>query len=154
GMEIGFAARTPAEACSLAVADATVLTSLVESRLIAGQAELFTAFDGRFRRMTKRRRRRLLIATEQARREERAKYGETVFLLEPNIKRTRGGLRELQLIRWIGFIRYGEGDYDGLAQAGWLTKDEQRQLRDARDFLLWLRNDLHFTAGAATDVLD
>src|SRR5689334_20506237 len=60
GMEIGFAARTPGEACSLAMGDATILTSLVESRLIAGETDLFSAFDGRFRRMTKRRWRRLL----------------------------------------------------------------------------------------------
>ncbi|HZN32767.1 MAG TPA: [protein-PII] uridylyltransferase, partial [Pirellulaceae bacterium] len=154
GMDIGFAARTPEEACSLAMSDATVLTSLVEGRQIAGDTDLYAAFDGRFRRMTKRRWRRLLAAVEQARREERRKFGETVFLLEPNVKRTRGGLRDLQLIRWIGFIRYGEGDVDGLAQAGRLTKEEQQQLRQARDFLLWLRNDLHFTASAATDVLD
>lgn len=154
GMEIGFAARTPAEACGMAMSDATVLTSLSESRLIAGSRELFDSFDGRFRRMTKRRWRRLLRSTEEARREERIKYGETVFLLEPNVKRSLGGLRDLQLARWIGFIRYGESDFDALAHGGWITKEEQRSLRAARDFLLWLRNDLHFQAGAANDVLD
>ena len=154
GMDVGFAARTPAEACGLAIGDATVLTSLSEARLIAGSAALFAAFDGRFRRMIKRRWRRLLAGVEQARREERSKFGETVYLLEPNLKRSRGGLRDLQLIRWIGFIRYGESDFHALAQAGRLTSEEQRQLRAARDFLLWLRNDLHFQAGAASDVLD
>jgi [protein-PII] uridylyltransferase len=154
GMDIGFAARSPGEACRMAVEDATVLTSLSESRLIAGNAELFEEFDGRFRRMVRRRWRRLLGAAFEARREERAKYGETVFLLEPNVKRTRGGLRDLQLIRWIGFIRYGESDFDGLAQRGKITKEEQRKLREARDFLLWLRNDLHFSVGKANDVLD
>jgi [protein-PII] uridylyltransferase len=154
GMEIGFSARTPHEACRAAIEDATVLTSLSESRLIAGDQPLYDLFDGRFRRMTRRRWRRLLKAAESARREERSKHGETVFLLEPNIKRSRGGLRDLQLIRWIGFIRYGENDYDALAQRGWLKKEEQRQLRAARDFLLWLRNDLHFQHNKAEDALD
>src|SRR5437588_10525739 len=104
--------------------------------------------------MTIRRWRHLLLAAEEARREERIKYGETVFLLEPNVKRSRGSLRDLQLIRWIGFIRYGESDFDGLTHAGWLTRQEQRSLRSARDFLLWVRNDLHFQHGKAEDVLE
>ena len=153
-LDVGFSARTPAQACNLAFQDGTVLTSLTECRQIWGDAALYDYFDGRFRRMTRRRRRRLLAVTEESRREERAKYGETVFLLEPNVKRSRGGLRDLQFIRWIGFIRYGENEIDGLRQAGWLTTDDERTLRRARDFLLWLRNDLHFTAGKASDLLD
>src|SRR5262245_17981584 len=153
-LDVGFSARTPAQACELAFADATVLTSLTECRLIGGDATLYEQFDGRFRRMARRRRRRLLAATEAARSDERAKYGETVFLLEPNIKRSRGGLRDLQFIRWIGFIRYGENDFDGLRRAGWLTADDQRTLRKARNYLLWLRNDLHFATGKASDLLD
>ncbi len=154
GLDVGFSARTPSQACTLAFEDATVLTSLTECRLIGGDQALYDQFDGRFRRMTRRRRRRLLAATEASRREERSKYGETEFLLEPNVKRTRGGLRDLQFIRWLGFIRYGENDFGTLRQAGWLTADDDRTLRAARDFLLWLRNDLHFTAGKATDLLD
>lgn len=154
GMDVGFAARSAQEACRLAVSDATVLTSLSESRLIVGNQPLFDAFDGRFRRMTRRRWRKLLLAIEEARREERSKYGETVFLLEPNVKRSRGGLRDLAFIRWIGFVRYGENDFDGLTQAGHLTKEEQGKLRAARDFLFWVRNDLHFQHAKAEDVLD
>ena len=154
GMEVGYAARTPAEACRLAMDDATVLTSLSESRMIGGDAGLFDAFDGQFRRMVRRRWRRLVGKAEEARKDERTQYGETVFLLEPNVKRSRGGLRDLQFIRWVGFVRYGENDFDALAQAGWLTKEEQKKLRAARDFLLWLRNDLHFETGKASDILD
>jgi [protein-PII] uridylyltransferase len=153
-LDVGFSARTARQACSLAVQDATVLTSLTEARLLWGDQELFERFEGRFRRMIHRRSGRLVVATEAARREERGKYGETVFLLEPNVKRSRGGLRDLQLIRWIGAIRYGAGDYDGLYQAGRITREDVRVLRAARDFLLWLRNDLHFHAGKASDLLD
>jgi [protein-PII] uridylyltransferase len=73
GMDVGFAARTPAEACRLALEDATVLTSLAESRLLAGSPLLFDQFDRRFRRQVRRGWRRLLAATETARREERSK---------------------------------------------------------------------------------
>ncbi len=154
GLDVGFAARTPNEACQMAMSDATVLTSLCESRLIAGDQPLFNSFDSRFRWLTKRSWRRLLTKVEDARRDERSKFGETVFLLEPNVKRSRGGLRDLQFIRWVGFIRYGETDFDALSEGGSLTKDEQRRLRAAQDFLLWVRNDLHFQHGKPEDVLE
>lgn len=153
-MEVGFVARTPDEACRLAMEDPMILTSQSESRLIGGDPALFDAFDGQFRRMVRRRWQRLVGKAEDARKGERTQYGETVFLLEPNVKRSRGGLRELQFIRWLGFVRYGENDFDALAQGGWLTREEQRKLRSARDYLLWLRNDLHFESGKANDVLD
>jgi [protein-PII] uridylyltransferase len=54
---------------------------------------------------------------------------------EPNVKRSRGGLRDLQFIRWIGFIRHGESYFYGLAHRGWLTKEEQRKLRAAQEQL-------------------
>ena len=61
---------------------------------------------------------RLIAAIEKARDEERGQYGETVYLLEPNVKRSRGGLRDIQLLRWIGFVRYGATDPDGLQLRG------------------------------------
>ena len=154
GLELGFTARTAGEACRLALADATIFTSLSEGRLLYGDADLYEQFDRQFRRQTKRHWRRLVPLVEAARKEERTKFGETVFLLEPNVKRSRGGLRDLQLIRWIGFARYGEAEPDGLMQAGRLSRDDLRKLRQAREFLLQLRNELHFNGGKAGDLLD
>jgi [protein-PII] uridylyltransferase len=154
GLDIGFSARSVSQACDLAVGDATVFTALSEGRLLHGDPELYEQFDSRFRRMTRRNWRRLVPLVEAARKEERSKYGETNFLLEPNVKRSRGALRDLQFIRWIGFARYGESEPDGLMQAGLLTRDDLRRLRKAREFLLQLRNELHFQAGQSSDLLD
>ncbi len=154
GLEIGFSARSVKQACDLAMGDATVFTALSEGRLLYGDAELYEQFDSRFRRLTRRNWRKLVPLVEAARKEERTKYGETNFLLEPNVKRSRGGLRDLQLVRWIGFARYGESEPDGLMQAGLLTPEDLRKLRKARDFLMQLRNELHFQAGQANDLLD
>ena len=49
-----------------------------------------------------------MATIDESRHEERAQYGETVYLLQPNVKRSPGGLRDIQLIRWLGFARYGE----------------------------------------------
>lgn len=154
GLEIGFSARSVNQACDLAMGDATIFTALSEGRLLYGDAELYEQFDARYRRMVRRHWRKLVPLVEAARKEERTKYGETNFLLEPNVKRSRGALRDLQLVRWIGFARYGESEPDGLMQAGLLTREDQRKLRKARNFLLQLRNELHFEANKANDLLD
>ena len=153
GFDLGFSVRTPAHACSLSRSDPTVFTSLVESRYLAGSVKLFTGFVSRFRRDARRRTRRLMQSIRQARRVERQQYGETVFLLQPNVKRTRGGLRDLQMVRWIGFARYGEAELDSLQLRGVLSKQDQLTFRRAHEFLLRLRNELHFHAGRSQDVL-
>jgi [protein-PII] uridylyltransferase len=154
GLLLGFSARTASLACSFAAKDATVFTSLAESRRLAGDEDLFRDMVARFRRAARRRSRNLIALVHKSRRDERRQFGETVYLLEPNIKRSRGGLREIQLIRWIGFARYGENDPETLHRMGALSRDDYDVLRRAREFLLRLRNELHFRAGKSYDVLD
>ncbi|MGD9644509.1 MAG: [protein-PII] uridylyltransferase [Pirellulales bacterium] len=154
GLILGQSVRTIAQACQLASRDASVCTSLLEARHLAGSQALFDRFVEQFRKQVGRNWRRLLAATEQARREERHPFGETVYLLEPNIKRSPGGLRDLHLLRWVGFIRYGAADPDGLQLMGELAPSDARALRRAYEFLLRLRNELHFQAGKAQDLLD
>jgi [protein-PII] uridylyltransferase len=154
GLELGQSVRTPAEACTLAAEDAAVCTSLMESRRLAGNEDLYNAFIEKFQRQVRGRRRTLLKSIESARRRERQQFGETVYLLEPNIKRTRGGLRDLQLLRWLGFARYGSNDFDVLQQMGKISPADLRILREATEFLLRLRNELHFQSGKSNDVLD
>ncbi len=154
GCQLGFSLRTPNQACRAAWSDATIFSSLVESRLLTGSIELFSDFMRSFRQGSRRRSKRLILAVEKARLEERRKFGETVFLLEPNIKRSRGGLRDIQLIRWIGFAQYGECDPEKLAQLGHLTQEDYQALRQGYQFLLRLRNQIHFEAGKSQDQLD
>lgn len=154
GLQLGFSVRTPQQACQLACSDATICTTLAEARLLAGSVRLFTRFAAKFRRDVHRRSRALLAAIEKSRREEWNQHGGTVNLLEPNIKRSRGALRDIQFVRWIGFVRHGQADLEMLHRAGHLTRADFQRLRDARDFLLRLRNELHFQAGKAHDLLD
>ncbi len=154
GLQVGFSVRTPAQAAHLSWRDASILTSLSESRRLAGGEKLFQRFFESFRRDARRRARHLLPMIEAARRAERGQFGETVYLLCPNLKRSRGGLRDIQLIRWVGFVVYGERDFLGLERLGILTPDERRRLVSAHEFLLRLRNELHFHADKALDVLD
>ena len=90
----------------------------------------------------------------QARVEERRKWGETVYLLRPNVKRSRGALRDIQLIRWLGFARTGETDLERLVKLGVLSEEDYRTVRAAYSFLLRLRNELHFREKKSQDLLD
>lgn len=154
GLILGFSQRTSDEACNFAMQDTTVFTSISESRRVAGSESLFEKFMSKLRRKTKSRWRTLIAAIDRARVEERRNYGETVYLLQPNIKRSSGGLRDLQLLRWIGFARYGESDPQNLERLGALLPEDRRRLRQAHEFLLRLRNEMHFHANKAQDGLD
>ena len=153
GLVLGHSVRTVRQACRLAGRDAMICTSLVDSRLLAGNPLIFESFMHAFRQRVRWRCGRLLAGIKKARDAERLRYGETVFLLEPNIKRSQGTLRDLQLLRWIGFARYGAADFAELRDCGVLSREEYDALQPAYAFLLWLRNDLHFHSGQASDVL-
>ena len=115
---------------------------------------MYQQFIQRFQRKTKQHRGSLLRAVEEARRKERKQYGETVYLLEPNVKRSSGGLRDMQYLRWVGFTRFGEAEPDSLERLGVLSNSDRRKLNEAREFLLRLRNELHFHADKSQDLLD
>jgi [protein-PII] uridylyltransferase len=154
GLILGHSVRTPEEAARLACLDATIGTSLFEARLLAGSRPLFEAFVKRLEGRIRRRCLALLAAIEQARTEERLKFGETVYLLEPNVKRSRGGLRDLGMLRWIGMVRYGTPRPEELHRQGLLSAEDLDVTGQAAEFLLRLRNEMHFHAGRASDVLD
>ena len=69
------------------------------------------------------------------RRKERLEYGETVYLLEPNVKRSRGGLRDIHLLRWLWYLKAGVADPDRLHDMGVLSKFDHRRLMSAQNFL-------------------
>ena len=154
GLCLGHSVRTPEQACRLACAEPIICTSLVESRLLGGSETLFAPYQRQFRREVRRRARRLMAGIRKDRSDERYRYGETVFLLEPNVKRSWGTLRDIQLIRWIGFVRYGVADPRELHQLGALSDGDSNAVLQANEFLLQLRNELHFHARHGADVLD
>lgn len=154
GLTVGQSVRTPAEAWRLARKDPIIWTSLVESRLLAGSVSLFTGFATQFQKRSRRQAAALVSLVEKSRHEERMQYGETVYLLEPNIKRSRGGLRDIQFLRWLSFAMFGTPEAEPLSAQGVLSTEDAASLAPAKEFLLRLRNDLHFHAGKANDLLD
>ena len=153
GLEVGQSVRTVGEAVSLAGGDATIMSSLLDCRRLAGAEEPVRRLQQRLRKALARGRRRHVDRLVEARREEADKHGRTVFVLEPNVKRSPGGLRDIQLVRWLGRLAFGAENLPDLAQAGGISRADADALRDAREFLMRIRNDLHLAAGKAADEL-
>jgi [protein-PII] uridylyltransferase len=159
GLTVGQSVRSVAEAAQLASGDATIFSTLLDCRTLSGRDDLVGRLRSRLWGIARRGRRRMAALLSAARADERSKFGETVFLLEPNVKRSPGGLRDVQLIRWLGLVRWGDDSWsetatlDDVARAGGLTRDDAVAVRDAGEFLLRLRNELHIHAGKAADEL-
>jgi [protein-PII] uridylyltransferase len=153
GLPLGYSLRTPREACSMSLKDAVIFSSITEARFLIGSRPLFDNFVSRFQRLTNKNAANLTKAIVEARKKERREFGETVYLLRPNIKRSRGGLRDIHLIRWLGFVRFGVTDIQELLKRGGISTTDTKQLMASQEFLLQIRNEMHFHAGRAHDGL-
>jgi [protein-PII] uridylyltransferase len=153
GLQLGHSLRTPTDAVGLARGDAVICSSLIESRLVVGSQVLADGYWKSFRTMVDRRQAMLCRSFVQARKAEGQKFGGTVYLLEPNVKRSKGGLRDTHLLRWLWFAKTGIADPDRLLAKGVISRFDHHRLRSARDFLLQVRNHMHFAADNGSDVL-
>jgi [protein-PII] uridylyltransferase len=153
GLVLGFSLRTPREACSLALQEPEIFTSLTESRLLVGNEEIFRSYFNRLRRISHRRQSKLIARVIKAREDERTQFGETVYLLRPNIKKSKGALRDIHLIRWLGFLRFGKNDLDALQRQRAINATDAQLIKESIEFLLRLRCELHFQVGRAQDGL-
>jgi [protein-PII] uridylyltransferase len=154
GLEPGdHATRTIAQCVDLANRDIETKTSLLEARLIAGDAKLFARLQ---QAVTEKCIRGQEDAYIQARLEDqqarRTRAGNQVAMQQPNIKNGVGGLRDFQNLLWMALVKYGVGTLEGLQEREMLSSKEREELEEAYDFLLRARTQLHFLAGR-TEVL-
>ena len=153
GLEVGQSVRTVDECAQEARADLTVITNLMESRTIAGPEHL-------------RQRMQAVTSTQQmwpskafylAKRDERkarhAKYNDTEYNLEPNVKGSPGGLRDIQSVMWVARREFGTLNLQELVEKGYLLENEYALLSSSQDFLWRVRYALHMLAGRAEDRL-
>lgn len=153
GLDLGHSVRTPEQAIQLARQDPVIATSLIESRHLIGSQPLYERFVQSFRSSVQRRGAAACADFIEARRAERGRYGETVYLLEPNLKRSRGALRDLHLLKWLWFVQLGISDFDRIQAAGALSKFDHHRLTSAREFMMRARIELHFASKSAGDML-
>ncbi len=151
GLELGHSVRTITECAEEAGKDVTVMTSLLESRLVAGSRRLFAEFD-RARRATLDP--QAFFKAKRLEQEQRyTKFQDSPYSLEPNLKEAPGGLRDLQVILWIGRASGLGTSWAELARRGLITRQEAAQALRHHKLLQDLRVRLHYAAGRREDRL-
>ena len=151
GLEIGHSIRTVDECLSESKADITVQTSLLEARLVCGDAVLFAELQQRYQGALDPQ--AFFHAKTAEMRQRHAKYEDTAFSLEPNCKESPGGLRDLQVILWVAKAAGLASSWRTLATGGFITQTEARQLMEKERAFKDIRVRLHLHAGRREDRL-
>jgi len=150
-LEPGTSCRTIAQCIQDAQQDPKFASSLVEARYLWGSKSLFDNLSQKFRKQVVQRRKRQFMGEVIRGRESEWQDGRAVQELEPNIKTSSGGLRDLHLIRWVGYAAHGVADIDSLRLNGALVKDEAHVLKEAWEYLTKLRINLHYANNQAEE---
>ena len=151
GLELGSSVRSVSQCLEEAANDVTVRTSLLEARRITGSSPLFDEFAQRYRAALDPR--AFFQAKVLEMRQRHAKFQDTPYALEPNIKESPGGLRDLQLILWVTQAAGFGSSWHELETRGLITEREARELERNEGFLKALRARLHVIAGRRQDIL-
>ena len=154
GLKVGHATRSADECIAIAKRDLSTKTALLESRYIWGDKEIYDAFRARFdKAIIKSGGRRFVEEKLKERDERHIRMGDSRYVVEPNLKEGKGGLRDLQTLFWIAKFLYRTEDVGDLIKAGVFTEDEFREFRKAERFQWTVRFHLHEAAGRAEERL-
>ena len=154
GFKVGHSTRSMKEALAQANHDMLTKTAMLESRFLAGDRVLAREFRNQFRTRcvigSEREYVELRMRDQEAR---HRKFGDSVYMQEPNLKNGCGGLRDYQNLLWMSYFKEGALTTTHLVGEDWLSESDQRRIEMAYDFLLRLRTDLHYLSKRAADIL-
>ncbi|WP_043529296.1 [protein-PII] uridylyltransferase [Litchfieldella xinjiangensis] len=153
GLEIGHSVRSLNDCEREAKADITVITNLLESRTLAGPARLRDAMQERLSTQRLWPADRFFEAKWQEQITRHYRYNNSEYHLEPNIKSSPGGLRDIQMIGWVAKRHFGTLRYEDLVDSGFMNDAELRILSQGQAFLWQVRYALHMLTGRAEDRL-
>lgn len=153
GLEVGQSVRSIKQCKTEAINDITVATALMESRTICGPAELQTEMYA----LTTGKRvwpiKQFLRAKWDEQNARHEKYHDIDYALEPNVKTSPGGLRDIQTIAWVAKRHFGASSFKDLVELGFLKESEMMMLNKGQQFLWKLRYGLHYLEGRREDRL-
>ena len=154
GLKVGHSTRSIDDCLRLAGSDITIRTALLESRYVWGDQALFLELKERFDRDVVAGTGLQFVEAKLAERDDRhRRLGDSRYVLEPNIKDGKGGLRDLHTLFWIAKYVYRVDTVAELVKEGVLTQREYRQFAKSENFLRTIRCHLHYLAGRAEERL-
>ena len=154
GFKVGQAIRSVNDCIRLGKKDITIRTSLLETRLVAGERELFGTLRNRFRAEIAKGSGPNFVEAKLAERDQRhRRTGDSRYVLEPNIKEGKGGLRDLHTLFWIAKYIYGGEDISAMVALGVISEREARRFAKAQNYLWTVRAHLHYLTDREEDRL-
>src|SRR5271169_6610000 len=154
GLKVGHATRSVDESIRQARGDMTIRTAILETRFLTGDQPLYNELVARFDKEVVQGTAAQFVTAKLAEREERhRRAGQSRYLVEPNVKDGKGGLRDLHTLFWIAKYVYRVRESDELVECGVFDAQEYRTFRRCADFLWSVRCNLHFFAGRAEERL-
>ncbi|MDQ6960720.1 MAG: [protein-PII] uridylyltransferase [Mariprofundaceae bacterium] len=153
-VKLGHAVRTVDETMAYVREDWNTATAGLESRLLYGNGTAYAALQKKIDAFFSRKRKAFVEAKLEEMERRHASTGGTAFLMEPDIKECKGGLRDVQTVFWLAKVWHGSKDIADLVRDGIISGTECRHLMEAQDFLWRCRSGLHLQAGRAMDRLD
>ena len=153
GLEVGHSVRTINDCVEQSLADITVVTNIMEARLLAGTADLYQRMQQRTGPSEIWNSRDFFEVKREEQRRRYRKFHNTAYNLEPNVKEGPGGLRDIQMIAWVANRHFGTASLDELVERDFLTREEYQTLIRGRDLLWSIRFALHTLTGRGEDRL-
>jgi [protein-PII] uridylyltransferase len=154
GLDVGYATRSIKECVHLALEEIEVLTSLLDARFICGFSPLYSSLMEKLdRKITPKRSNKIIAGLIENNRQRHTYFGDSAYLLEPNLKEGQGGLRDYHTMRWIARIKSNLKQFRDFEYHGYLSHDEIESLREALEFIWNIRNRLHHITGRKCDQL-
>ncbi|WP_374648012.1 [protein-PII] uridylyltransferase [Rhizorhabdus sp.] len=154
GLKVGHSSRSLDDMIRMAKSDLTIRTALLEGRFVWGDIALYDEAAALFRRDVVTGTARTFVSEKLQERDDRHKrMGDSRYVVEPNLKEGKGGLRDLHTLFWIGKYVYLVQSVPELVEKGLLTRAELRQFQKAENFLWAVRCHLHIVAGRPEDRL-
>ncbi len=154
GFNVGHSMRSLGDCVSMAKEDVVSRNSMIEARLVWGDADLFEQLTERLDEEIFEKQKAVLLDELMIERAARySKFGSAVCLQEPNVKESAGGLRDLHELLWASRVAHSHATLDGLIAAGVIPDRDAKAISAAYEFLLRARNELHFLTSRRTDLL-
>ncbi|MEP3422351.1 MAG: [protein-PII] uridylyltransferase [Erythrobacter sp.] len=154
GLKVGHSSRTIADTMRMAKEDLTIRTALLEGRIVWGDHDVYDELRQKFwAEVVRGNERKFLTEKLEERNQRHTRMGNSRYVVEPNVKEGKGGLRDLQTLYWIGKFMHRADTAAQLVEMGLFTPAEYRSFRRAEGFLLAVRSHMHVITNRAEDRL-
>jgi len=153
-VDLGFSPRNIKTFLDLSKQDLTITTALLQGRFLYGNPEIYERLISKFKKVIKAKKEAYIEATLKSRKVRYQSTGSSIYMMEPHIKEGEGGLRDFHEVYWIAKVLEPDfKDYKSFVEKKYILEEDYKELMNAYEFLLRIRNQMHLLCNKKCDVL-